>query len=288
MSSYSQRVDLLGLGLAAAAGAISAVSIQWLINNWPSSQPDLSSFSSHRRASLASRNGTSNKPLVSAICFDMDGTLIETKIIWFKLLQGIAAEFNYPEFTYEQWLPHFGQSMEANVASFFPGLEIEVLNKYCNENYHKYLDFLEVIPGAEDILRFANEITLDQTYLVTNCPRTLVELIINSPKGEFIKTSFASRIICAGDEGYDGVVLHPKPAISMITEAAHRLSISSHEIILVGDTVFDVEAITNAGGLGIHLGHGVNDTEAFLHISSLSELYQLQHLVVFPSLALDN
>jgi hypothetical protein len=48
----------------------------------------------------------------SGILWDMDGTLVESKQIWWHLCNAAAVELGYGPLEYEQWEPTFGQSVD--------------------------------------------------------------------------------------------------------------------------------------------------------------------------------
>lgn len=85
---------------------------------------------------------------VKAVLFDLDGTLVETKRIWFELINQTSIRYNYGELTYEDWEPTFGQSMEKNVEMFFPQSNIETITAYVESQYAKFIDKLEVGVGV--------------------------------------------------------------------------------------------------------------------------------------------
>ena len=131
-----------------------------------------------------------------------------------------------------------GQSMQANVDCWFTGLaDHDALEQFCIDNYHKYISLVEIMPNCSDILQFTNEITDDHTYIITNCPRKIVELILASEQGttalasHLKNTDGSFRVICAGDVVKNATLL-PKPSTSMILHMSSTSSVSAHETLL--------------------------------------------------------
>jgi phosphoglycolate phosphatase-like HAD superfamily hydrolase len=298
--------DYTALGLAALAGAVGALMAQgvWnLLAEWSEQKP---SHQNRHRRRVSMTEEAFNKRQIKAINFDMDGTLIKTELIWFSLLKDAMEAFNcshQSELQYDDWLKnHFGQSMQANVDCWFPGITVEQLDEYCCAHYEKYISLLEIMPHVESILEFSNQVTNNHTYIITNCPRPISEIILNSEKGKVFSKYFLNpdgtlRILCPGDNGpISNSPLLPKPSISMPSEVSRLFKISAHDMILVGDSVFDIETIQTAGGVGILLNDSTtapSTTQAsvddvkhpFLKIANLSELFQIQNLFNFPAIS---
>lgn len=132
---------------------------------------------------------------VKAILFDLDGTLVETRDIWFEVLNKAAQHFGYPAIERKVWESSYGQPMEANVAAFTPGLAVQRLRDYVNEHYEDYLEALTVLPFAREVLSAANFHCPEAVAIVTNCPRPITELILREAKLEGLTT----LVVCAGD-----------------------------------------------------------------------------------------
>jgi len=294
------------LGLAALCGAVGALAVQGAAS-WLTSDSDNSEVQqSHRRRTSVVPSGDfanlgfkRQDKVIKAILFDMDGTLVRSERIWFLLLSDALKHFQSPiEIHYDEWLKNnFGQSMEDNVTCYFKGYAtVEELDEFCCQNYEKYISLLEVIPGAAEVLVFASQVTNAQTYIVTNCPRRIAEIILKSTNCEPLVSSLTNpdgtiRMLCPGDQGTSGPLV-PKPSISMISQASHLFSASTHDMILVGDSVYDIEAIQAAGGIGVLLTdsqhqHQPNEDpikNPFLKINSLMEFFQVQQLFQFPAI----
>jgi phosphoglycolate phosphatase-like HAD superfamily hydrolase len=290
------KPDYTALGLAALAGAVGALGAQYLCQMVASWNDGATVSSKRRRGSMVPDQFA--KRSIRSICWDMDGTLIKTELIWFSLLKDALVNFGFEasHFTYDLWSPHFGQSMQENVNCWFPGLEVEKLDEFCTANYESKLGLLEVIDHAPEMLTFSNQVTDNSTFIVTNCPRDIVNMVLSSPKCQFLKDNLSNpdgtlRILCPGDLDQDGNPLKPKPTTSMLMHAAKVLRISTHEVILIGDSIFDVEAISSAGGVAIELSlthehkQSPSGFTPFLKISSLQELFQIQQLFDFPAVS---
>jgi beta-phosphoglucomutase-like phosphatase (HAD superfamily) len=220
---------------------------------------------------------------IKAILFDMDGTLLESAEIWFQLLRDACAHFGYPELQYDDWHSTFGQSMAKNVERFMPGADRAAVDRFCVDNYGRYLDKMFVLPGAEEALEFANSVTGGRTIIVTNCPQPITDQILSAPKAARIadllrRPDGSLRVVAADDlVTVAGETVPrpaaPKPSPELVFEAARVLGVAAEHCMLVGDSVYDVGAIRNAGGVavGIKARGGEYVVDAVAEIATITE-----------------
>jgi beta-phosphoglucomutase-like phosphatase (HAD superfamily) len=189
---------------------------------------------------IPARNGP-----IRGILYDMDGTLVESKEIWYKLLAAFSLAHNYGELTHERWEPTYGQSMKANRDIFFPNNSVEDVNRFCNDNFKKFIDILHILPGALDTLtatcqflernsplaieshscyaNYHNSPRIDPRFLIcTNCPSPITRTMIDPVKDMsdfFASLSIAndqhtvphlSRTVCASEIISISIINHPK------------------------------------------------------------------------------
>ena len=90
------------------------------------------------------------------ILFDLDGTLVESAEIWYRLINGASRQFGYDAVSYDEWKATFGQSMERNVEMWMSGLDQAHFNRYCDEHYADHLEHLHILDGSIDLLELVN------------------------------------------------------------------------------------------------------------------------------------
>ena len=144
-------------------------------------------------ASQAAAAAAPKKRVIKAVLFDMDGTLLDTAEIWFELLRACVAHLGYPELKYWHWQQFFGQSMQRNVAEFMPGASQEVVDKYCEVNYGKYIDKLEILRGSEAAVLALGARTGDRICIVTNCPRPMFLETLSAPAASKLHEAFGGE-----------------------------------------------------------------------------------------------
>jgi phosphoglycolate phosphatase len=220
------------------------------------------------------------KRVIKGALFDMDGTLLESKEIWYDLLRAACVKFGYPELTYEDWASTYGQSMAMNVVRFMPGLDQALLDQYCYDSYAEHLEKMFILEGAEDSLELANVLTGNRTCLVTNCPWPITKLLLEAPKSQRIRELLTSedgslRVVCA-DDMVDGAKLASKPDPAMLHLAAQRVGLQARDCIMVGDSKFDVLAAENAGCAAVGIV-----AHAEVTLGGIAELAQVQNVFAF-------
>jgi phosphoglycolate phosphatase-like HAD superfamily hydrolase len=165
--------------------------------------------------------------------FDLDGVLIDSYNAWFNLLNDAAKSFGYNGVNKEQYDLLYGQSVEADIKTLFPGLEISRLKDYFEAHFFDYLGDFELMPGSQGSLKLAKELGF-KTAIVTNTSKKLATDII-----KHVNLS-PDLLIGSGDAEND------KPAPDMLLLACDRLESSTSESIMIGDSGFDSRAAAAA------------------------------------------
>jgi phosphoglycolate phosphatase/AHBA synthesis associated protein len=171
-----------------------------------------------------------------AVLFDMDGVLVRSEEIWFRLLEEAGRRFRGRPVTREEFAPTFGQGTSADCSVF--GLECspEQLDQYYVENFRRYLGGVWVDPEAAPLLDGlrAQGIRIEVvTNTVTELARSVLE------KADLLQR--LDGLSCAD------MVSKPKPAPDLIHHALEVLSVRADDAWYVGDSRFDREAAGAAG-----------------------------------------
>ncbi len=182
--------------------------------------------------------------LPRAILFDMDGVLVRSEEIWFRLVEEAGRRFRGSPVTREEFAPTFGQGTGADVRAFRLNCTPEELNRYYFENFRHQLDVIWVDPDAAPLLDALSRREL-RIAVVTNTVRALAEEVL----GKAGLLQHLDMLACAD------MVARPKPAPDMVVLALQELRLRPEEAWYVGDSRFDREAAGAAGvrfvGLGI-------------------------------------
>jgi phosphoglycolate phosphatase/AHBA synthesis associated protein len=166
--------------------------------------------------------------------FDLDGVLIDSYTAWFNLLNDAAKTFGYPGVEKEKYDLLYGQSVEADIETLFPGLEMIRLKEFFEEHFFDYLGNFHIMEGALDSLSIARESGM-KTAIVTNTTKPLAIEIAAHLKLE------PDLVIGSGDAEKS------KPAPDLLLKAMEKLDSTAEEAVMIGDSDFDRRAAEAAG-----------------------------------------
>jgi len=194
----------------------------------------------------------------AAVLFDLDGVLIDSRPVWFELLNHAARHFRHPAIARGVFDACFGQGVEADARDFFGGMPPAELEAWFDAHFMDHAARLSVEPDAPAVFQALAGRGL-ATAIVTNSSRSLAAEIARAAGLE------PDALVAAGD------VLRAKPAPDPVLEACRRLDVAPAAAWLVGDSRFDREAAAAAGVR--FLGYR---TEGDPRIERLSELLFLK------------
>ncbi|MDP2271866.1 MAG: HAD-IA family hydrolase [Archangium sp.] len=175
--------------------------------------------------------------------FDMDGVLVKSEEVWFKVCEAAGVKFRGKALSREEFFPTFGQGTAADIPVF--GLECTVaeLDAFYVSEFVKHLDAMWVNPEARPLL----ELLAGQGVklaLVTNTVGPLASEILARAKlsGLFGSLATADRVV------------HAKPSPELVQLALRELGVAPGEAWMVGDSRFDRSAAQSAGVFFVGLG----------------------------------
>ncbi|MEI8003533.1 MAG: HAD family phosphatase [Methanothrix sp.] len=210
----------------------------------------------------------------SAVCFDLDGTLVNTEDIFFQTANHLLANQGLPLYTEAEFGHDFGNGQ------FIPGIAqrlhvaIADLDDF-RAQFHQSMDFtpLRLKPGALDLLYLLSEHAIP-ICLVSNSSRSWVMQQILPPE----TAEFFSHIVTGND------VAHPKPAPDLYIQALKLLNqyhfnhqqtkaVLPHQVLAVEDSPSGLEAASSAGL-----------TAVFVPNRFLAPQHNISNCPTFPSL----
>ena len=201
------------------------------------------------------------KILVDAVIFDLDGTIIDSIGIYYKIVEAVLERLGLPQVS----TTDLRDATENGIFDWkmvFPG-EIkenkeEVIKnawKIVEEIYPKmFMEKVKLIPGAVDVLTRVSERGI-KLAVVTSTPQKnmtyKLKPLIESGISHLIK-----EIITADD------TTRKKPAADPLIECNKRLGIAAGKSVYVGDTRVDIKAGKAAGTKTIGVLTGFDDFES--------------------------
>lgn len=166
----------------------------------------------------------------------MDGVLVHSERIWFRLLNEAALRFGAGPISWEAFQPTFGQGVDADIRSFGYRCDAATLEAFFSEQFTKFVPLVEVNPDAAGLLKELGKAGL-RCAVVTNSMQAIAEQVLMAAG---LRSGF-EVVACADVAG------KPKPAPDVVIYALGKLGISAQEAVMIGDSVFDRGAAAAAG-----------------------------------------
>jgi len=178
---------------------------------------------------------------MAAVLFDLDGTLINSihAIVksWVRAGNKMGVQFD-PNLV----RGFIGFSPRVHALKYFKREDIAgKFLKIVQDEFSKiWMDEVEPYPDSYTVLKSLRDMKIKTAVISSNFKRT-VERILE----RFDFLHFLDAVVC------DDEVERGKPAPDIVLEATKRLKVPPHICIVVGDTLFDVEAGKRAGAHAI-------------------------------------
>lgn len=181
---------------------------------------------------------------LKAVLWDMDGTLVDTEVLWDKAIYGAMEDVGAP-LTPEQRVLTIGMSMDnllETLAGFAGGTSDDLTgiinDKIITSMGELYQTEMQWQPGAREIIQEIRAAGIPQA-LVTNTQRVLTDLALRKVGKENFAVSVCGDEVAAG-----------KPAPEPYLRAAELLSLSPHDCLVVEDSM---TGITSGRAAGCHV-----------------------------------
>ena len=178
-----------------------------------------------------------------AVLFDMDGVLVKSEEVWFKVCEAAGVKFRGRALSRDEFFPTFGQGTAADIPVFGFECTVAELDAFYQSEFVKHLDAMWVNPEARPLLDLlaAKGVKL---ALVTNTVGPLANKILSRAKlsGLFASLATADRVVNA------------KPSPDLVQLACRELGVGAPEAWMVGDSRFDRAAAQSAGVFFVGLG----------------------------------
>lgn len=175
-------------------------------------------------------------PPLRAVIFDLDGTFIDSTPAILESFDYAFAKLGLPKPPEESILASIGHILEDTFAQF-TNIDPHECARVYREHYARIAcDKTTLLPGARESVQRLDAAGL-RIGFATSKKREFAELILDHLG---VLPYFASRI-----GPYD--VAAPKPHPDCLVQSARNLGVDLGELLLVGDTRFDIEAAKAAG-----------------------------------------
>ena len=193
--------------------------------------------------------------MIKAVLFDMDGVLVDSFEAWLRLVNSASNEFNCPDISREQFKSVYGQSTALDVALFFPDRTVFEVDTYYKNHFYDFKEFVYPAPECHATVEELKRLGVGLA-VITNTAGPLAREIVKD-------LGIGIDCVIGGDEVPNG-----KPAPDIVFKACDLLGVSANETILVGDSIYDMEAAKVSGSCSI----GINGVVGDCTIDSLRDL----------------
>ncbi|MGD9638197.1 MAG: HAD-IA family hydrolase [Alphaproteobacteria bacterium] len=197
-----------------------------------------------------------NKPLVCAV-FDVDGTLVNSASIVIEAITKMCKQNNLPVPSDKKIISGIGLSLEDAIGKLFPEEKAniskladdyrvfanDIRENYIAPMYEGALDFLDFLENKDILLAIA-----------TGNSRKGVETALRSFNilSRFISIKTADT--CKG-----------KPDSDMLDQVARETGVDRSNIIMIGDSIYDMQMAKNAKTKSVGASWGYHDANALLN-----------------------
>jgi HAD superfamily hydrolase (TIGR01509 family) len=171
-----------------------------------------------------------------AVLFDMDGVLVKSDEVWFRVVEAAGQKFRGRKVTREEFFPTFGQGTAADISVFGLECSLAQLDAFYVDAFLDHLHEMWVNPDAAPLLgRLAAHGV--RCALVTNTVMPLARRILR--RAGLIE---AFDSLATADR-----VGEAKPAPDLVFLALRELGVEVGDVWMVGDSRFDRQAARAAG-----------------------------------------
>lgn len=206
--------------------------------------------------------------------FDFDGTLVDSAPGIVQVMKEVIDEMGYAEELLQQWSHLVGVPLVRQMELLFPDKGAQFHEDLANNYRAKYdSKAIEICPLFPDVQRLLESLTKNEVIITiaTSKRRHLVDAVVDHHG----LTDYFKMIVGASD------VSHHKPHPESVHITMKNLGIDKNEVVVIGDSTFDLDMARNAGVDGIGVTTGIHTRELLktsepLHIvAGLSEVIPL-------------
>lgn len=202
---------------------------------------------------------------VSAVLFDVDGTLVDSVPALVKGLGDAYEKFLglRPEHEVLQGL--VGRSLAAQMSLF--GLEehpdeLDQRLQYAKERFRFHCANVPVFEPAVQAMESLIAQNVRVGLVSSKDREELIEFLKKAPRFQA-----AHAIVCASDTP------RPKPHPEPVLHACSLLGVDPEHAIMIGDSIFDIQSAIHAGARAIGVAYGAGQPKA-LHLAGAEEVLE--------------
>ena len=192
--------------------------------------------------------------MTKAIILDFDGTLADTASVIIQTIKGTIKGLGLPSRPDEECRSVIGLRLIETPPVLFPECNVDV-DLYASTYRRLFNIFntdgaVQLYPNVKETLAELKDRGMTLTIASSRSNRSLTEYIVNLGLSDTI------TYILGADDVAEGKP-NPEPVLKTLDE----LKLSADEVIVVGDTSFDIDMGRNAGTRTCGVTYGIGSTE---------------------------
>jgi phosphoglycolate phosphatase len=200
----------------------------------------------------------STKPLIKAVIFDLDGTLLDTLTDIANAMNKTLANMGYPTHPIEAYKGFVGHGQQELISRALP--ENHRTAKDIKNASKKFWDFYDIewylttktFPGVLYMIQLAVARKIKLAILSNKAHYFTKKMIRHFFRGAMIRHTKNPFGIYSGEQ--PDMPTKPDPTLAL--ELAERMKVKPHLVGFVGDMVVDIETAKNAGMVAIGAAWG--------------------------------
>jgi phosphoglycolate phosphatase/AHBA synthesis associated protein len=185
---------------------------------------------------MSQRSKPSKPSRPAAILFDLDGVLLRSEEVWFRLVEEAGRRYRGMPVSRAEFTPTFGQGTDADVRAFRLHCTPEQLDRFYVDHFDRYASHVQVDADARPVLEALKGAGI-RSAVVTNTVQPLARSLV-----ERAGVSSLVEVLSTADQ-----VAHAKPAADLVEHALRGLGLRPGDAWMVGDSKFDRGAAGAAG-----------------------------------------
>jgi HAD superfamily hydrolase (TIGR01549 family) len=189
---------------------------------------------------------------VQGILFDMDGVLVDSFDSWWQALNSVVTSQGEDKVSRKTFREkYWGRDLRDILREMDISMTI---GPFCNTVYTGYTSNITLIPGTRETLQ---ELMHYKKGIITNTPEDCTQAILK----EFDIDSYFISVVTADE------VTRGKPDPAIVYRGCSKLGEDPKHVMVVGDTVLDIQAGRAAGCITVGMG-----IEGDFSITEITEL----------------
>ena len=184
------------------------------------------------------------------IVFDFDGTIADTKFAICEAMERACIRHGVPYVGDEEFAQHIGKDLEQCILdASVDDMDAETLEGVARSYRETFrFNLIQMFDGMRRVMELCHDMGDKLAIASSRHTRSLTTLIEQFEIKELLSA------VVAGDQ-----VSEPKPHQEMLWEVAKELQCNPRELIMVGDSIWDIEMAKNCGAFAIGVTWGTHD-----------------------------